>query len=198
MTSSKPYCAASFDMPLLSQHITLAPIAPPMWTLAQQKADLRITHNDLDTTIVGLVTTTYHGLEFYASTLWGDHTVVVDWLTDGDPAAELEFFPLAQLSPFRELTAAAELQGGTLEVPLNPLPVTGYRGMLTAEQFTPNTYYRLTSLAGWMGDRAYPALNTAVTRYVAWIIDTQGGVGWNGLIRSGAAEAISLGFPGIS
>ena len=198
MTSSKPYCAASFDMPLLSERITVTPIHPPRWSLDRQKEALRITHTDLDRVINSIASAAYHAIEYYISTLWGDHTVVVDWLTEADPADEPEFFAIANLVPFISLNQVFELEGGVTEVAVNPTPTVGYRGLLLAEQFSPNTYYRFVSHAGWTDTHHYRTLDVAVTRYVAWIIDTQGSVGWNGLIQSGAAEMISLGFPGSS
>ena len=71
-----------------------------------------------------------------------------------------------------------ELEDGVTEVEVNPTPATGYRGMLTAEQFSPGTYYRLVSHAGWTDAHHYRTLEVAITRYIAWIIDTQGQVGW--------------------
>ena len=185
-------------MPLLSERIMTSPTYPPRWALDQQKEALRITHNDSNRVIGQLASAAYHAIEYYSSTLWGDHTVVVDWLTEVDRADEPEFFAITKLTPFISLTQVFELEDGVTEVEVNPTPATGYRGILTAEQFSPGTYYRLVSHAGWTDAHHYRTLEVAVTRYIAWIMDTQGQVGWNGLIRSGAAEMISLGFPGSS
>ena len=185
-------------MPLLSERITVSPAQAPRWSLDQQKEHLRITHDDLNRVIQNLSSAAFHAIEYYTSTLWGDHTVVVDWLTDADRENEPEFFAITKLVPFNRITEAFELENGTDERPLDPIPVNGYNGLLKAEQFQPNTYYRLISEAGWPDTHHYRTLDAAVTRYVAWILDTQGSVGWNGLIRSGAAEMISLGFPGTS
>lgn len=180
-------------MPLRSIQITSRPPRPPGWHLETERSRQKLSTNERDDELRETVTVAYHAIESYKNLLWGPHTVESEWEIPIDPMRnEPEIFVLPLYRPYRTLISTIRVHPATGAETIIHGIQPGYQGVVQSMVLEPEMIYRFTVTAGFDEHQVYPALNTAVSRLVAYMLETQGQqVGWNAILRSGAAEAIN-------
>lgn len=197
---------------ILSAHITSFPTHPYGWTLAAQKQALKITTDARDAEITARATAAYLALENYSGWYYGDHGVQLIIQTpkrlDDEPRQLLgEAFgihntlALGSVEILETVIVPAignRAQGYqtryTPATQINPIPSL-LDFSLDTRIFELDRVYRIPGTIGILGNGAsLPNMIEALNVYLAWIIDTDGDTGWNGILRSGAAEILSTSF----